>query len=769
VSPTSANLMPRLLLSLVLIASFGASLSAQPPNTVDASLASFLNFENQRVAGTPLGWSGGPPGTLFADSDVTHGGKWAARVERTATSGEGGSALTRGIPLEVSGKRIELRGFLRTEDVSGWAGLWIRVDGETGMLAIDNMRARQLNGTTDWTEHSVSLPLNPAGRRLVFGALLNGTGKVWADDLQLLVDGKPIWEAPRKEAAPPTILERDKEFAAGSKIAIAALTPAQIEHLATLGQVWGFLKYHHPVVTGGERNWDFELFRVMPSLLAAVDHKAANEVLLRWIEDLGPVTPGSPVAIDESKLHFKPDHAWLEDETRVGPALRARLRSIAFLGAGAKKQFYVSLAPGVGNPVFENEAAHAGIRIPDSGYQLLGLFRFWNIIQYWFPYRNLLDENWADVLRDSIPRIGLAPNADAYKLEMIRLIARVHDTHANLWSSLNVRPPVGDGQLPAVIRFLENRAVITQTIPAAGEMTEALKRGDVIEAIGGNTVGDLVKTWSPYYAASNEPTRLRDIARAMGRGPAGPVELRIERGAEKINVATARVPMKELRPPPNTHDLAGPAFRLLSKDVAYLKMSAVKTEEARGYVEQAAGTKGWIIDIRNYPSSFLVFALGEHLIKEPTEFACFTTGTLGQPGAFSFTKVLSLKPRAPHYSGRIVILVDEVSQSSAEYTSMAFRVAPGAMVIGSTTAAADGNVSRIPLPGGLHSMISGIGVFYPDRRPTQRIGIIPDLEVKPTLAGIREGRDEVLEAALRQILGAETPADELRKLSVAQE
>jgi hypothetical protein len=36
----------------------------------------------------------------------------------------------------------------------------------------------------------------------------------------------------------------------------------------------------------------------------------------------------------------------------------------------------------------------------------------------------------------------------------------------------------------------------------------------------------------------------------------------------------------------------------------------------------------------------------------------------------------------------------------------------------------------------------------PDKRPTQRIGIIPDIEVLPTVAGIRDGRDEVLEAAL---------------------
>jgi C-terminal processing protease CtpA/Prc len=96
--------------------------------------------------------------------------------------------------------------------------------------------------------------------------------------------------------------------------------------------------------------------------------------------------------------------------------------------------------------------------------------------------------------------------------------------------------------------------------------------------------------------------------------------------------------------------------------------------------------------------------------------------------------------------------VDEVTQSQAEYTAMALRSAPGAMVIGSTTAGADGNVSRIPLPGGLSAMISGIGVFYPDKRPTQRVGIIPDIEVKRTIAGIKAGKDEILEEALRWIL-----------------
>jgi C-terminal processing protease CtpA/Prc len=69
------------------------------------------------------------------------------------------------------------------------------------------------------------------------------------------------------------------------------------------------------------------------------------------------------------------------------------------------------------------------------------------------------------------------------------------------------------------------------------------------------------------------------------------------------------------------------------------------------------------------------------------------------------------------------------------------------------------------LPGGLRAMISGIGVFYPNKKPTQRVGILPDVEVKPTIAGIRSGRDEVLEEAIRQILGSSASPEEIQKMA----
>jgi C-terminal processing protease CtpA/Prc len=74
---------------------------------------------------------------------------------------------------------------------------------------------------------------------------------------------------------------------------------------------------------------------------------------------------------------------------------------------------------------------------------------------------------------------------------------------------------------------------------------------------------------------------------------------------------------------------------------------------------------------------------------------------------------------------------------------------PRSLKIGSTTAAADGNVSRIFLPGQITTMATFLGTYYPDYTGTQRVGIIPDIKITPTIRGIRNGKDEVLEAALK--------------------
>jgi C-terminal processing protease CtpA/Prc len=729
-------------------------------------LDGLFDFEAEHSAEVPKGWGGGPPGTLAVDGQTVHSGRWALRIDRNEKSPGAFTSLTKTLPIDFAGTSVELHGFLRTQDVSEFAGLWMREDSDAGSVAFDNMQQRQLKGTTGWTEYSITLPLDKSANRLVFGVLASGTGKTWADDLRLLVDGKPIENAPRIER-PKTVLDLDHEFDGGSGVALKDLSPIQVANLAMLGKVWGLLKYHHPLIVGGKRHWDYELLRVLPKVLAAPDAAAARSIVHQWGLSLGAVPACTSCAsLRESDLHLRPPLSWVTDE-RLGAELAGWLRGIHRNRPADGQQFYVSLVPGIGNPSFNHELGYANLKLPDSGYQLLALYRLWNIIEYWYPYRDLLDPHWDDELTAFIPRVALASTSDEYKRALLAFIARIQDTHANLWSSLDARPPAGTCSIPVTLRFIENQPVVIRTPPAAAESAAVLERGDVVTALDGVPVTELVERWSPFYAASNGPARFRDIAASMTRGACGPATINISRDNMTREVRTERVPQPATGSTPlRTHDRTGDTFQRLSPEVAYLKLSTVQGSQAAAYIEAAAGTKGLVIDIRNYPSDFMVFALGTRLVERPTEFARFTAGDLANPGAFHWgAQPTSLSPAAPRYTAKIVILVDESSLSQAEYTAMAFRSAPNAIVVGSTTAGADGNVSPIPLPGGLRSMISGIGVFYPDKRPTQRVGIVPDIEARPTIAGIRSGRDEVLEAALRHILGTAASAADIERLA----
>ena len=114
-----------------------------------------------------------------------------------------------------------------------------------------------------------------------------------------------------------------------------------------------------------------------------------------------------------------------------------------------------------------------------------------------------------------------------------------------------------------------------------------------------------------------------------------------------------------------------------------------------------------------------------------------------------FTQPLPLAPPgAKLYRGKTFMLVDERTISQAEHTGLFFETAAGTKFVGSQTAGANGDVTDVTLPGGLDLFFTGHDVRHADGRQLQRVGLPVDVRVTPTLAGIRAGRDEVLERAL---------------------
>ncbi len=671
------------------------------------------------------------------------------------------------IPGNYAGKEIELRGFLKFADVAGgFGGLMLRIDGDDGTLQFDNMQTRDLKGTSDWSEYSIKLPLPENATAIYVGALMTGKGKLWVDGLQISIDGQDIKDA-RTRPAFVSKAAQDKEFDAGSKIDAAKLNKSKIEDLAALGRVWGFLKYHHPAAAGGELNWDYELFRVLPKILAAKNKGERNDVLLAWAENLGNFEAGPPPPISSapsapsttaeknaspSSVKLNPDLSWIEPKT-LGNKLVQKLNLIKN-AKRAEKNYYIGFFPGVGNPQFKNENSYKTMPYPDAGFRLLSLFRYWNVIQYFFPNRHLIEENWNDVLPEFVPQFMAATGELEYKKTALALIARIHDTHANIWGQdPTLAKYRGLNFAPVKVTFIEDKAVVTGYWDQALAEKAGLKIGDVIEEINGRKVSGIVKERLSLTPASNYPTQLRDIARYLLQTNESFLSIKYKRETAAGELRMETYPPDKMKF--NRAELYGkevPPFKLIGTDIAYLNPGWLKSGEIQKLIPEIAKTKGLVIDFRSYPSDFIVFSFGEFLMPKPTGFVKFSGGSATMPGLFTITEPLQVgKDNPDSYKGKVVILINETTQSSAEYHTMAFRTAPRATVIGSTTAGADGNVSQFFLPGGISTMISGIGVYYPDGKETQRIGIIPDIVVRPTIKGIREGKDELLDKAIEII------------------
>jgi C-terminal processing protease CtpA/Prc len=189
-------------------------------------------------------------------------------------------------------------------------------------------------------------------------------------------------------------------------------------------------------------------------------------------------------------------------------------------------------------------------------------------------------------------------------------------------------------------------------------------------------------------------------------------------------------------------------FKLLDNNIGYVDMSVIKEKHVPDMIEALKTTKAIVFDLRNYPKETLA-SISNFLNSDAKEFCIYTMPYLNYPGRYIWTteERKSGFENKDHYKGKVIVLLNEKSISQSEWTAMSFKTANNTTIIGSQTAGTDGNAIDIDFKK-FHTRYTGIGVYYPNRKETQRIGIVPDIEVKPTIKGIQEGKDEVLDRAL---------------------
>ena len=704
------------------------------------------------------GWRCYPTGCVTLDREVFNTGETSARIENEADDIEE-VVVFRDLPFSFEAERLNFKiSICADEDMEAYIDVvFLDVSGKTLIYREGERFTLKPGGWTVKTYES-EVPEDCKAVRLLIHSVSDGV--FWADSIEVTGDGKAMKELPLKT----TILDRDHEFDEGSGIAPFEGTSLQIAALEKVGLIWGFLKYHHPAVKRGEFHWDYELFRVLPKVVNYSSEESLQQALFEWVEgfDLPELEPVAEVGEKEVDLHFAADLGWLKDSKFLRADTRDVLERIYRSRNSEKKSFYFTLKHD-SYPNFIHELSYPEMDVQDVGYRLLALFRYWNMVQYWFPYRNLIPTDWQEVLHQSIPEFLSANDEQAYKRALAVLIAQVNDSHAN-YMHRAIPYDKGTYRLNAVFERIENQWVVTAYEDE--NQPRDFQIGDVVISIDGVDTEKTARNLQPFCGASNQAVLNRNIGRnLLPVGAQGEAEVKVLRSGNEVELRARRIEMKGW-PGKHIHSRLNGVTEFIHSDVLYLNMAEVKAEEVDSYVDAIMNAKGVVIDIRNYPSAHLVHTLAGHFLTEDTEFALFTIADMENPGYFVYGPTDTVPVQEPYFPGKVIVLVDELSQSNSEYQTMAFGAGKNTVVIGSQTAGADGNISYINLPGVPGTTFSGIGVFYPDKTPTQRIGIVPDIEARPTIEGIKAGRDELLEVALKEILGDSVSDDELKQLAM---
>ncbi len=680
-------------------------------------------------------------------------------IDKNAFSGEYSGVITsnRGrqgrlayvLPAIYDGDTIQLEGFIKTENVSpGFAGLFLSIKGSKGeysnlSMGFEDMQNQEVAGTKDWKKYKISLPLPKEADYIILGGILSGKGKAWFDNFKVLIDGKDVQNL-KDNGKEFFEADLDKEFELSSKINLDRIDQIEINNLFILGKIWGFLKYYHPSIGNGEVNWDYELFRVIPIFMEAKNSEKLNETIVNWIKNYKIKEVCKTCKKTSSNAVLKPDLDWIKNNNFTPEIIN--FLYYVYENRHQGNNYYFNVAPNVGNPLFTHENSYDLIPSSDDGYRLLSLFRYWNAIEYFFPYKQLIGKDWDKILSEHIPIFAEVKDKSEYDMALTKLLTEIHDTHAQLYGTIKKEL----FQAPIKVKFVEDKLIVTSYADLEKGKSTGLKIGDLITKINNIQIEEIVDSLSKFYPSSNEASLMRDIAADVLKFDSSNVNIDYISNFKPKNTDIALYNEEAFsKTTPNEYEKK--SYRFLKDSIGYITLENIKKEEIENIKKEFSEAKGIIIDIRNYPNTFVPFLLGSFFVLEPTPFVKFIKVNENNYGEFNFTESLMINPTGFTFRRKLIVLVNEYSQSQSEYTAMAFKAGINTTIIGSTTAGADGNVSHLNLPSGYFTRISGVGIYYPNGKETQRIGIIPDIRIEPTIEGIKLGKDELLEKAIEII------------------
>ncbi|HET9299796.1 MAG TPA: S41 family peptidase [Candidatus Polarisedimenticolaceae bacterium] len=387
----------------------------------------------------------------------------------------------------------------------------------------------------------------------------------------------------------------------------------------------------------------------------------------------------------------------------------------------------------------------------DLDVRLADVVVAWNVFRHFYPYWEEAGVDWDSRLVPQLEIAYAAETGEAQRRVLQKLVADVRDGHGM------VTDPALEaaGALPIKLRVLDGKLVVFAT-----SLLDQAPVGAVVTTIDGVAAAQRLEA-ETQLASGTDQWRAWRATRAITecRGNATTqVALVTPRGKKRqLALPCGRKGPDELRPDPVTE---------LASGTWYVDLTRAKMAEIEPVLPTLATAKGVVFDLRGYPTDagagMLPYLLAEAENDRWMHVASIT-GPFGQVSGWeSFG--WNLDPATPRLAGQRVFLTDGRAISYAESVMGYVKDRHLATILGGTTAGTNGNVVGFTVPGGCSIRFTGMRVTGHDgRTPHHLAGVRPDIPMEPTIAGIGERRDELLERATELIRERTAPAATARK------
>ncbi len=370
----------------------------------------------------------------------------------------------------------------------------------------------------------------------------------------------------------------------------------------------------------------------------------------------------------------------------------------------------------------------------------------WNIFRH-FGLNINPKTNWDEILTTTFTKVAVDSNENEFVNSLNWLLAQINDGQAKAWTN---KEDYLFG-IPLLWKWIGNKLIVYKTDNPAKD----IPIGSEILSINDVEIHKLTNKFKERISAKTQQwANIRASAemRAGSEGSQLKLNIKTPKGEIKNFVLKRSVLLSELS------DSRPPKFYVIQDGFYYLDLSTITDRGFKNLVKDLkkkfTEAKGFIFDARgnsDLSPDFLGMFLPNTVKSVSRKIPVFTKP--GDKPSVFFTIPSEITAKNPSIKANILFLTDERTSGNAEIIVALAKYYNIGVLLGTKTSGTANEVFGINLPGNFNASIVSMLVEMPDQKINLNSGVQPDMEIKPTIKGIINGKDEILEAVYELING----------------